>query len=71
MVGQFFPSTPYCPYGVLDQAINYRILYSFAITPAQELLAWVNVKRAGRKSGASTETVEAASLRVRRLRDAP
>lgn len=34
------PSTPYCPYGTLDRAINYRIRYSFALTPAQELLAW-------------------------------
>jgi hypothetical protein len=34
------PSTPYCPYGTLDRAINYRIRYSFALTPAQELGAW-------------------------------
>jgi hypothetical protein len=33
-------STPYCPYGTLSQAINYRIRYGFAITPVQELLAW-------------------------------
>jgi len=37
---KLLPSTPYCPYGTLDRAINYRIRYSFALTPTQNLLAW-------------------------------
>jgi len=37
---RLLPSTPYCPYGTLCRAINYRIRYGFAITPVQELLAW-------------------------------
>jgi hypothetical protein len=38
--GKILPSTPYCPFGTLALAINYRIRYSFAITPAQEMPAW-------------------------------
>jgi hypothetical protein len=37
---RLLPSTPYCPYGTLSRAINYRIRYSFALTPAQKLVAW-------------------------------
>src|SRR5436305_7407318 len=38
--GKLLPSTPYCPFGTLASAINYRIRYSFAITPAHDLPAW-------------------------------
>ena len=37
---KLLPSTPYCPFGTLARAIDYRIRYSFAITPAQDLPAW-------------------------------
>jgi hypothetical protein len=38
--GKLLPSTPYCPFRTLSIAINYRIHYSFAITPTQKLPAW-------------------------------
>ena len=38
--GKLLPFTPYCPFGTLTRAINYRIRYSFAIIPAHDLPAW-------------------------------
>ena len=40
MGDRLLPSTSYCPYGTLDRAINYRIRYSFAMMPCQQLVAW-------------------------------
>lgn len=34
------PAVPNCPYGTLGMAIDYRIRYSFAITPSNQLVAW-------------------------------
>jgi hypothetical protein len=39
-IGIHLPSTPYCPFKTLEWAIRYRIGYSFALTPQNELLAW-------------------------------
>src|SRR5712691_7684490 len=34
------PAVSNCPYGTLGMAIDYRIRYSFAITPSNQLVAW-------------------------------
>jgi hypothetical protein len=34
------PEDPSCPYSTLGMAIDYRLRYSFAITPYQQLVAW-------------------------------
>ncbi len=34
------PAVSNCPYGTLGMAIDYRIRYSFAITPSNQLIAW-------------------------------
>jgi hypothetical protein len=34
------PAASTCPYGTLGMAIDYRIRYSFAITPSNQLTAW-------------------------------
>lgn len=34
------PAVFTCPYGTLGMAIDYRIRYSFAITPSNRLIAW-------------------------------
>lgn len=39
-VTTFRPTTSTCPYGTLGMAIDYRIRYSFAITPSKQLVAW-------------------------------